>query len=536
MAQTLNEDQGYSLIATEHNQSQKRRVYFVKLTDSCLKAIEEHITFKAATQSKPKIKFDGNNEGCLTIPSKPGSASQDVGKKFNFSIAPLNPSGSNQGILECIKHAPQKNSNTLLSFGALESKINIAATDDVYENTRNRMAQVDQERKDVRTKEIKLSGNTKQGKKPRAKVVQPTDHNRLSSIKKKQPPFHTTSSPKTSAVLSSTQRAASPATSTYNHQSQRNSPLNGVGKNFSCRERVLHVLAIRPHKKPELMARLQREAMSQKDRNNLKMVLQQVSSLVDNQYKIHSHLYTEINADTWPFYSENEKFLVKRNIAQYKKSTDTSPQLVSSTSKSPEEKVVSKRPLSHNDFVTNPKKPKLETSSKREEPSSTSTTAITTNRKPGKVISPKSSKERDKSRESKEREKPNAQQAESPPTVASTSDTPEYLVTYKPIKSYEQRCAYKRDFQAEYPEYIELKKSVDSVTTKFIELDRSWRRTEKGSKEYYKIQDEIVAAYNKQQKDEKFHAMKRRCQELHEKLFHIKRLVVEYDNAHVGNT
>ena len=30
--------------------------------------------------------------------------------------------------------------------------------------------------------------------------------------------------------------------------------------------------------------------------------------------------------------------------------------------------------------------------------------------------------------------------------------------------------------------------------------------------------------------------MKRRCQELHEKLFHIKRLVVEYDNAHIANT
>ena len=57
--------------------------------------------------------------------------------------------------------------------------------------------------------------------------------------------------------------------------------------------------------------------------------------------------------------------------------------------------------------------------------------------------------------------------------------------TYKPITTYDQRCQYKRDFQSEYPEYIELKKNVDTVTRKFIELDRSWRRTEKGSEDYF---------------------------------------------------
>ena len=87
----------------------------------------------------------------MTIPSKPGSASQDVGKLFNFSIKTLdtNPSTPNQAVVECIKHG-NRNSKTLSSFGALESRINIAATEDVYENTKNRMAQVDQERKDVR--------------------------------------------------------------------------------------------------------------------------------------------------------------------------------------------------------------------------------------------------------------------------------------------------------------------------------------------------------------------------------------------------
>ena len=60
-----------------------------------------------------------------------------------------NLSTPNQVVVECIEHA-NRNSKTLSSFGALESRINIAATKDVYENTKKRMAQVDPEKKDLR--------------------------------------------------------------------------------------------------------------------------------------------------------------------------------------------------------------------------------------------------------------------------------------------------------------------------------------------------------------------------------------------------
>ena len=41
---------------------------------------------------------------------------------------------------------------------------------------------------------------------------------------------------------------------------------------------------------------------------------------------------------------------------------------------------------------------------------------------------------------------------------------------YRPITTYEQRCLYKTDFQAEYEVYKALKEKVDSVSTKFTEL------------------------------------------------------------------
>lgn len=45
MAQTLVEDRSYHLSTAEEDVG-KKHVYFVKLTDSCLKAIEEYIQYK----------------------------------------------------------------------------------------------------------------------------------------------------------------------------------------------------------------------------------------------------------------------------------------------------------------------------------------------------------------------------------------------------------------------------------------------------------------------------------------------------------
>lgn len=517
MAQTLIEDSSYKLKTSEET-VHKRQVYFVKLTDSCLKALEEHIAYQAATRTKPSIKFNGLN-GVLTIPTKPSSVSQDIGKKFNFAVSNLAKPSINQGILECIKHTDRSTKN-LVSYGPLESRISIAASEDVYENTRNRMAQVDQERKDVRTREIEVGGMKKR-KQSKAKVSHDTSYNKLAAMKKKIK-TNSSNSPKLSTPPT-TIRHASPVST-----SNRSSPAT-VGKSFTCRERVIHILALRPYKKPELISRLQREAMSPKDRNNLAMVLQQVSALQDHQYKLHSHLYAEIQAGTWPFYTESERIVVKSNISTHKQLVNTpSPQMVTSTSKSPEDKTPVKRPHQL-DSTSSHKRQKVNIENKYDEPSST-TAPVSNLNKPepqSKIIANKIHSQPDK----KKRKDVNTTKygEESPPTVASTSDTPEYLTAYKPITSYEQRCQYKRDFQTEYPEYIELKKNVDTVTTKFIELDRSWRRTETGSEEYLRIQDEIVEAYQKQQKDEKYHEMKRRCEELHQKLSHIKKLVVEYD-------
>ena len=84
----------------------------------------------------------------LHLPSRPGSASQDVGKNFKFSCSFFARDGR-QGITECL-HQPSKHKKMLGSMGMIEKKIAVMGTDEAYEMTRNKMAQADQERKGVR--------------------------------------------------------------------------------------------------------------------------------------------------------------------------------------------------------------------------------------------------------------------------------------------------------------------------------------------------------------------------------------------------
>lgn len=260
MAQTLREGCSYSLI-TEQEDNERRQVYFVKLTDSCLKAIEEHTNdLKKNAFLKSIIRFEDAQNGVITIPSKCG-AMQDMEKKFHFGISNVITSENNP-LQECIRHC-NWNSDELLSYGPLEQKISIAATDDCYENTRNRMAQVEQERKDIRTKEVKL-GSMKKGKKCLNKIVTQDTHKSTAMKNVKKINTHTTNSPKPS-VTSSTSSHISPSVlpkksplpnstrkSPPISNSNKNSPVpvpSTGGKSFTCRERVIHILALRPHKK-----------------------------------------------------------------------------------------------------------------------------------------------------------------------------------------------------------------------------------------------------------------------------------------------
>lgn len=500
MAQTLVDECSYSLLTKEHD-IEKRNVYFVKLTDSSLKAIEEYLVPKQNNgfpRAKPCIRFDSLT-GLITIPGRTESTNQHDRKNFQFNVSALQASNQ-QGVLECICQ-PNLRETELVSYGSLQSKISVMATDDVYETTRNRMAQADQERKEVRTKEIKLNQVKKRAKRKMQMLSQ--DSGALPKVTSLKRPAQAPSS--SSMAPSSAPLRSSPVPTI-----SRNSPASSQ-KSFTFRDRIIHILAIRPHKKPELLARLQREAAPPKEKGVISFIVQQVSSMKNNEFHLNVDCYNELQPDSWPFYKGSEREKVKTNIKMMNNSSNpddsTSPQMVTSSSQSPEEKGCGDVQV---DSTTSSKKMKYDFTDDTE-PSSTSSSLV------GSYKSPQSNEARSKYEE------------DSPPTVASTSLTPEYLKNYKRITTYEQRCLYKQKFTSEYPEYRRLKAQTDAVTLKFVELDKSRKKSIVGTAEHERINDEICDLYEKHKKDEQYIEMKKRCHELHQKLGHIKSLIVEYD-------
>ncbi|KAM6391374.1 uncharacterized protein O9250_014560 isoform 2-T2 [Rhynochetos jubatus] len=73
-------------------------------------------------------------------------------------------------------------------------------------------------------------------------------------------------------------------------------------------DRVVHLLALKCYEKPELLAGLYRDGISQKDKNSLGMVLQQVATLnpKDDTYALQGGLFQDIQRD-WPGYDEADK-------------------------------------------------------------------------------------------------------------------------------------------------------------------------------------------------------------------------------------
>uniref|UniRef100_A0AAY4ADV1 OCEL domain-containing protein n=1 Tax=Denticeps clupeoides TaxID=299321 RepID=A0AAY4ADV1_9TELE len=114
--------------------------------------------------------------------------------------------------------------------------------------------------------------------------------------------------------------------------------------------------------------------------------------------------------------------------------------------------------------------------------------------------------------------------------VCSRSFSSPSLSKYTAVISVDQRQCYKDDFNAEYEEYRALHAKVESVTRRFMQLDTQCRRLPPGTKEYQQVREEVLQEYQKmKQLYPNYRADKQRCEYLHNKLSHIKRLIAEFD-------
>ncbi|XP_053910378.1 RNA polymerase II elongation factor ELL2 isoform X3 [Cuculus canorus] len=266
-------------------------VLHVRLTETALRALESYRGAQDRVSSQPTVQFQGS-QGLIKIPK--ANQPNEV-HAFNFYVSNVGKDNP-QGSFDCVQ---QKNSSSgamqLSCVGSIQNKITICATSDSYQTTRERLTQVEESSRNRSAKIIKpggpLLGKRVQIRKPAQSIPDAVPERKRS----------------TPVNLANTIRR----THTQNSVSQR-----------PYKDRVIHLLALKSYKKPELLTRLQRDGVNQKDRNCLGAILCQVANLnpKDNSYSLKDFAFKEIQKD-WPGYSETDKKSLESILSEKLKSS-----------------------------------------------------------------------------------------------------------------------------------------------------------------------------------------------------------------------
>ncbi|XP_063003344.1 RNA polymerase II elongation factor ELL isoform X2 [Elgaria multicarinata webbii] len=586
-------ERGYALSCGRLGRGTRVSVFHVKLTESALRAFEAYQGRKDSVALKPSIQFQGS-QGHISIP-KPDCPTG--ARTFSFYLSHIGKD-SPQGSFDCLQQYVSSNGHIQLDcLGSIQDKITVCATDESYQKAKQSMALVEEESRSRGAIVIKPGGRyvgkTVKVRKPAPGVsdavpsrIRPTPVNLASAMKKSH-----------SAV------------------SQR-----------PFRDRVLHLLALKPYKKPELLLRLQKDGLSPQDKDALDGLLQQVANMnaKDSTCTLKDYLYKEVQKD-WPGYSEGDQQLLKRTLfrklcpPQNASGPPENPALSpprdnTNASSSPPQRP---QPLEFTDPLAN-KKPRISHFAQRTQAvlngklhpangkeaaaapappadlvSSSSVLpslelprphdpladvsndlghngkdfeAAETAERPDSAPASKHNcgahsksrrklkkRERERKEEQQQppppREKPNCDErrdgtktgpaqdvaglngmCNSSSLPTSTSEMPDYLLKYGAIASSEQRQSYKNDFNAEYGEYRDLHSRIERITRRFMQLDSQLKQLSPGSEEYKTIHDHILQEYRKIKKTNRNYSQeKNRCEYLHNKLAHIKKLIAEYD-------
>ncbi|XP_042199960.1 RNA polymerase II elongation factor ELL [Callorhinchus milii] len=264
--------------------------YHVKLTETALRALEAYQKLTNSLPNQPVICFQ-EGRGYIKIPAPTPDCRNGV-RRFSFYLS-TDSKDQPQASFDCIHQYTSRGQNQLDCLGSIPEKITVCATDDSYQMTRERMSQVEKESWSRTTIEIK-PGASQQGLR---KLV------------------HSRKQPSSPAIDGIPFRKHSPPTNLCFGLKKSNASLV-VHK--PLRDRIIHLLALKPYKKPELILWLEREKNDPKDKADLPFVLDQVAKLnqKDNSYTIKDELYKEVQQD-WIGYSEEEKQLIRRLLIRH---------------------------------------------------------------------------------------------------------------------------------------------------------------------------------------------------------------------------
>ncbi|XP_035789635.1 RNA polymerase II elongation factor Ell-like isoform X5 [Anopheles albimanus] len=254
----------------------------------------------------------------------------------------------------------------------------------------------------------------------------------------------------------------------------------------NIKERLIHMLALKSYKRPELIVKLQQDGVRKEEMKCTTQILRNISTTRDGMLILHRNIWNEVQ-DDWPFYSEQDRQAVKRRRPQNLTpplssdgGSSASGQSPSSTHNGNSPQSGSKRPVG---------------------PGTEETTAT-----------PYSKKQR---------------------ISHYKKDThPDHMSNqFTRITTVEQRRRYKTEFDNEYKEYRRLHEVLEHASRKFAQYEEDLQHEPKDTPRYKEIQMKIIKEYDRSIKNVKFQQDKERFNYLHKKLSHIKLLVRDYDSS-----
>ncbi|XP_028922420.1 RNA polymerase II elongation factor ELL2 [Ornithorhynchus anatinus] len=321
----LREERRYGLACGPPGQD-NITVLHVKLTETAFRALETYQSRKNSTPSRPSIQFQGL-QGLVKIPK---SDPPNEVHNFNFYLSNVGKDNP-QGSFDCIQQTVSSSGASQLNcLGFIQDKITVCATSDSYQMTRERMTQAEEESRNRSTKVIKPGG--------------PFVGKRVQIRKAPQAVPDTAPERKRSTPINPANTIRK--THVSNSVSQR-----------PYRDRVIHLLALKTYKKPEILARLQKDGVNQKDKNSLGAILQQVANLnpKDLSYTLKDYVFKELQKD-WPGYNEIDRQSLelilsrKLNPSQHATSTSRSESPLRASKEAASSSPSQKRPLD-SDFI-----------------------------------------------------------------------------------------------------------------------------------------------------------------------------------------
>ncbi|XP_034387057.1 occludin [Cyclopterus lumpus] len=110
-------------------------------------------------------------------------------------------------------------------------------------------------------------------------------------------------------------------------------------------------------------------------------------------------------------------------------------------------------------------------------------------------------------------------------------DREEQENTYPDITSDDQRQDYKREFDVDLREYKRLCTEMDDINDQLNKLSRQLDTLDETSAKYQAVADEYNQLKDLKQTSD-YRTKKKECRRLRHKLFHIKRMVKDYDKNH----